>query len=342
MRRVVAILVAALCLPAAAHAQGAYAAILLEYLTGDSDKAIAQLARLSPGETDAGVAAFDITRSRLVLTGAAALHTEAALRRANGGIGEYHLRVATALVEYGERVGSKTTTNTSILIHPQYAVPVSDQFRRLWYCAVINRLEEEALLARADKYTARALELYPASEELLLLAGIAAEMHASPRVTDISAGDRRRALERAEKYYRAAVAAMPGRLEARLRLGRVLQQRDRLPEARTELAPLVAAGDLRVAYLAALFLGGIEDHEHHAAAAAGLYDRAAALIPSAQTARLAASEIRHRGGDRQAAADAIPAAAGDGNDLDPWWSYVFGEFWRGEILLNAIRAARRG
>lgn len=98
MRRVVAILAAAVCLPVVAHAQEAYAAILLEYLTGDSDAAIARLASLPPGELDAGVAAFDTARSRLVLTGAAALHTELALGRGGGGTGDYHLHVATAIV----------------------------------------------------------------------------------------------------------------------------------------------------------------------------------------------------------------------------------------------------
>lgn len=339
MRRVVAILAAAVCLPVAAHAQEAYAAILLEYLTGDSDAAIARLASLPPGELDAGVAAFDTTRSRLVLTGAAALHTELALGRAGGGTGDYHLHVATAIVEFGERRGP--TTNTPISIRPQHAAPVSDEFRRLWYCTVINKLEGAALLAGADKYVAHALALYPDSGELQLLAGIADEMHASARVTDIPARDRRRALERAELHYREALARAPGRLEARLRLGRVLQQRDKLTEARTLLTPLTSATEDRLAYLASLFLGGIEDREDHAAAAAGLYDRAAARVPTAQTARLAASEIRHRTGDRQAAADAVPVSTGDGNIFDPWWTYVFGEYWRVDSLLDAIRRARR-
>ena len=339
MRRVMAILVAATWLPAAAHAQDAYAAVLLQYLTGDGDAAVAALARLGPGEVDAGVAAFETTRSRLVLTGAAALHTELALGRTGGGLAEHHLRIATAIVEFGERRGPPT--NTTLSIYPQYASPVSDQFRRLWYCAVINRLESAALLGRADKYIAHALALYPDSEELQLAAGIADEMHASARVTDVAVRDRRRALERAEQHYRAALGGAPDRLEARLRLGRVLQQLDKPAEAQKLLAPLTMARDDRVAYLALLFLGGIEDREHHEAAAADLYDRAAARVPTAQTARLAASEIRHRTGDRQAAADAIPVSAGDRNSSDPWWSYVFGEFWRMDVLLDAIRHARR-
>lgn len=339
MRRIMAILAAAVCLPVAAHAQEAYAAILLEYLTGDSNAAIARLASLSPGELDAGVAAFDTTRSRLVLTGAAAMHTEVALRRPVGGNGDYHLRVATAIVEFGERHGPKT--NTSILIQPQYASPVSDEFRRLWYGAVINGLESAAQLKRAEGYLAHALELYPDSQELQLLGGISDEMQASPRLTNIAAGDRRRALERAEQHYRLAAAAAPPRLEARLRLGRVLQQRNELAQARTLLAPLTSGEDDRLVYLASLFLGGIEDREHHAVEAAALYDRAAARVPTAQTARLAASEIRHREGDRQAAADAIPVSAGDGNTFDPWWTYVFGEYWRLDTQLDAIRRSRR-
>jgi hypothetical protein len=343
MRLTAAILVAAACLGATpACAQDRYAAVLLQYLTGDADAAIAALLALDATEIDAGVAAFDTTRSRQILTGAAAMHTEAAIR---GGAHlasyphSYHLQIATAIVEYGER--HTTKSNTSKVIHPQFAVPVSDDFRRLWYCTVITGLETGANLPPAERYLAHAVALYQGSPEILLLAGITEEMRASSRISGASAGEQRKALEQAEKYYRGATAAAPDRLEARLRLGRVLNERDKDAEARTLLAPLTTVSDDRIAYLASLFLGGIEDHDHHADAALALYERAATEFPHAQTAQLAASELRHRRGDHQAAAEAVPMAAGADNAFDPWWTYVFGEYWRVDLLLNAVRGKRR-
>jgi tetratricopeptide (TPR) repeat protein len=342
MRRVAAILLVASCVaPRAARAQDAYAAVLLEYLTGDADHALIRLLTLPTAEVRAGVDGFEMTRSQLVLTGAAAMHTEAAFRRDGGFASEFHLQIATALVEFGEPVrGAKT--NTPISVRPRFAAPVSDEFRRLWYCAVIQGLTSNVMLTRADKYLVRALALYPHHPELRMLAGVTDEMHASPRTSAAGPADRRRALEQAERHFRAVIAAEPERLEAQLRLGRILERRGRFTEASAVLSPLVDAADARLAYLAALFLGGIEDRGHRPDQALALYERAAARLPQAQAARLAASELRHRRGDRQAAADAIPAAAGAGNAFDPWWTYIFGEYWRGEMLLNAVRAKRHG
>jgi tetratricopeptide (TPR) repeat protein len=338
MRPFVAFLVAAVvAAPAPARAQDRYAAVLLQYLTGDATAALTALSQLDPAETQTGVTAFDTTRSRQILTGAAALHTEAALR--GNGNPTYHLQIATAIVEFGERHTAKT--NTPRTIHPQFAVPVSEDFRRLWYCAVIASLETRGSLRQADHYLEHALALYPNNAEVRLLAGVDEEMHASPRTSDESAGSRRKALEEAERDFRVVIAAEPDRLEARLRLGHVLQERDKIPEARAMLTPLTTSSDDRVAYLAGLFLGGLEDGQHRAAAAVAMYDAAAARMPAAQTARLAAGELRHRGGDHQAAADAIAAAAGPDNGFDPWWTYSFGEYWRVDLLLDAVRARRR-
>jgi tetratricopeptide (TPR) repeat protein len=342
MRPFVALLLLGFSLRAdIAWAQQEYAGVLLEYLTGDADAAILKGRRLDREEILAGVDAFNTTQSRLILRGAAALHTEAALRSLHDGtLYTFHLDVAAAIVEFGEAAG-KLKTNSSLSIKPRHAAPVPEEFRRLWYAVVINVLEDAGKLALASKYLSRALALYPQNGEIQLLAGVAQEMQASPRTASVGNGERREALQAAEKHYRAALAAQPDRLEARLRLGRVLQLRKQLEPARALFTPLVNVPDLRVAYLASLFLAGIEDASNNTAAALALYDRAAAVIPSAQTARLAASELRHRTGERHLAAEAVAAAAGDGNTFDPWWTYVFGEYWRADLLLDALRKLRR-
>jgi tetratricopeptide (TPR) repeat protein len=341
MRTIAAIVLAAAGLWARpAAAQDEYAAVLLEYLTGDATAAVSKVRELPYAQIDAGIEAFNETHSRLILSGAAALHTEAAFSRDGNLVSEYHLGLATAIVEFGEAAkGLKPNSRTKLM--PRFAQPVSDEFRRIWYCAVIQALESSAALARVDRYLAHALALYPTNPELQLLAGTAEEIRTSPRTSNVNEGARRHALEQAEKHYRAVIAAEPDRLEARLRLGRVLQQRGVLAEARQLLTPLATSRENRLAYLASLFLGGIEDHDGHAEKAADLYLGAITRMPEAQAARLATSELLHRQGDRATAAAAIPAATGPGNNFDPWWTYPFGEYWRVDLLLSAIRAKRR-
>ena len=341
MRSAAALLLAAVCLwPKPLGAQSGYAAVLLEYLAGNADAALTTLSKMDQPEIKSGVEAFDTTRARQILTGAAAMHTEAAIRPQLGGFTDnFHLGIATAIVEFGERSGHKR--NATLVLQPKYATPVSDEFRKAWYCAVINGMQSRVRMDDADKYLEHALALFPRDPEIQLLAGIAQEMRASPRTSSPSEGDRRKALKTAEDHFRAALAAAPDRVEARLRLGRVLQLRGAVADARTQLAPLIDAENPRIAYLASLFVGGLDDRTGHVEAAATGYERAAALLPSAQAARLALSELRHRGGDRQAAADAIPAAAGAGNEFDPWWTYVFGEYWRADELLAGVRRLRR-
>ena len=341
MRRIGLFLLAFVCLrPNAAGAQQVYAAVLLEYLTGDATAAIDKMRHLGHDEILAGMEAFNQTRALPVLRAAAALHTEAAFRkRPDLQLDEFQLEIATAIVEFGEKRHHKS--NSPYAISPVFAAPVPDDFRRLWYQSVILELEDSTMYPKVEGYLAHGLSLYPEDGELQLLAGVNEEMRGSPRTMGLNAGSRRSAIRDAEKFYRAALARLPDRLEARLRLGRVLQQRGELADARVQLAPLVAAEDARIAYLSSLFLGGVEDASGNLDAALALYDKAVARVPIAQAARLAASELRHRRGERQAAADAVPPAAGDANIGDPWWTYVFGEYWREESLLDALRQMKR-
>jgi tetratricopeptide (TPR) repeat protein len=245
-------------------------------------------------------------------------------------------------VEFGERVRRKS--NATHTVAPLFAPPVSDKFRQLWYCVVITGLHDSPQFATATKYLDHALDLYPRDPEIQLLAGINHELRSSPRTKalvpkNIPDGS----LRDAEAHFRAALAAQPDRQEARLRLGRLLLHRGNLAEARTMLTPLVSTEDPRLAYLAALFLGGVEDASRNPDAALTLYDRAVSgLGAHAQSARLAASELRHRKGDRLAAADAVLPATGDNTEFDPWWGYIFGEYWLLDSRLDSLRGLRRG
>src|SRR5437763_7427245 len=142
------LLAAAGLVPGTARAQQDYAGVLLEYLSGDADAALKRVVTLDRQDIEAGVEAFNMTRSRQILAAAAAMHTEAAIRPQLGGVtNTYHLQVATAIVEFGEE--SKLKSNSRMSIHPQYATPVTENFRRLFYCSVITVLENGAKLPLA-------------------------------------------------------------------------------------------------------------------------------------------------------------------------------------------------
>jgi len=316
-----------------------YADILAEYHSGDQTAALERLARLTPQAVDDG---FELLLTRLSAAlgqTAAAMHTEAAFRPltlTSPRSSAHHLDLATQLIEKGQAVKGRLAR--PLPKSPLW--PVTGEFRRLWYVSVITALEATGQLGPATKYSDQARELYPKDADVLLLSAIGEEMRASARTEGLADGDRRESLEHAERYLRDAVAANPDRLEAQLRLGRVLYLRHD-PAARDVLLRVTESPDARLRYLSALFLGAAWDAAHDGDAARTWYTKAVATLPNGQAAVLALSEYRYRTGDLKGAVAVLPAAVGDRSAADPWWTYVFGEHWRTPILLDALRKARQ-
>jgi tetratricopeptide (TPR) repeat protein len=275
-----------------------------------------------------------------MLTAAAALHAEAALRPRNFSTRQdvdRHLSIATGFVELGApprmpRIGAAGFKSR---------VSVDPEFRRVFFLAAITSLQNRARTATTDEYLANAQLLFPHDSEVLLLSGIAEEMRASGRLTPTPDKVRRLGLERAEVYLRESLDLAPDRSETRLRLGRVLAQRGSHADARPLLTAVAGLPDPRLNYLAALFSGGLEDAAGDGDAALAWYDRAAARAPHAQAPRLAASELRHRLGARQEAAQRAADGIGEEQADDPWWAYLFGEFWRIDAYVDTMREMAR-
>ena len=330
-----------------------YFALVRSYRDGNAEAAVRQFALLYRERVSTGFTAFtarviaeDDPRHPAAavaaadfVTAAAAAHTEVALRPrvpASADVIDLHLAIAASIVDDG--VPANSVRVGGVRPKPTVVHHVTPEFRRLWYVAVITAMQRIGRIDRADTLIRKARELFPEDAEVLLLSGIADEMRTTQRLVAVDASERLVALARAETDLRASLAIAPDQVEARLRLGRVLQQQGRIPEARELLTSVARAEDARQVYLAALFLGRLEDEAGQPAAAAEWYDKAAARIPSGQAARIAASELRHRAGDRRQAIADLQSAIGGRETDDPWWMYFYGEYWRIDSLSR--RASR--
>ena len=132
----------------------------------------------------------------------------------------------------------------------------------------------------------------------------------------------------------------PNATEARLRYGHVLQQLGYSAEARRAFVGLPTSSDPRVRYLSSLFMGSLTDTLGNPDDAARWYQTAIDAIPG-QSAIVARSELLHRAGDLDAAGAALHTILQGPDDMDPWWSYAFGQFWLIEASRAQLRALAR-
>ena len=128
-----------------------------------------------------------------------------------------------------------------------------------------------------------------------------------------------------------------------MRLGRVLTQLEREEEALPYLRTAIAEShDSALSYYAHLFSGDAESSLAHEADARRSYERALAIFPDAQAARIGLAAVISAGGNREAALAAMlptltKAPAFRGGD-DPWWDYYLGDAANLEALLDGLRA----
>lgn len=180
----------------------------------------------------------------------------------------------------------------------------------------LGAIEESHLQAAVD----RPLEATPAGSESL------------PKFQRNAV--RERLLRAAEERYRAVLAVRPADDEARLRLGRVLQQRgEREAVQHLEQAARSANGDLKS--LALLFLGESRDSAGSPPGALDAYRQAAAAAPHSQTATLALAQALLRSGDPRAARETVEAGLG-GQGLDPYLTYMHPALRMGSALVSAL------
>lgn len=252
------------------------------------------------------------------------LHTEAAMAlRAGGQAGQapMHLELARGIAEKAER---------------------DDAFRRDWLLAVGFELQARGELSQALPFFVECQGAFPGAAEACLAAGTVYEFSAFPDGLGGSRVARAPAdlVHEAETEYRQALAIDPSLLEARLRLGRVLQRSGRPEEALGELQTVASASDGgATAALAHLFLGELLEHVGRMDEAAQQYRAALDLDPTLQPAGLALGGVLARRGDRTGAVEILERILRNGCPVGPprLFAYRLGLGLRARAAIDALR-----
>jgi tetratricopeptide (TPR) repeat protein len=130
----------------------------------------------------------------------------------------------------------------------------------------------------------------------------------------------------AEARFREAVALDPGHLEARVRLGWALVQRDRVAQAEPHLRCVAASQtEPTLAYVARLLLGRVQERAGQVEAARKNYEAASKLFPAARSPRFALAAMDRRLGRRAdawlAVAESVTPPIQEQDRADPWWTF---------------------
>ncbi len=231
----------------------------------------------------------------------------------------------------------------------------ADAGAQLWYRAVTAHLFRDGNLAELPSHLNRARQVFPQSADVWVDSAYLHHVLSSPaiqasvqqlRANDVSVaiGSRTSELERAERFFREALAIAPDDADARLRLGHALSGLGRRKEAALELRKAIdAKPDGRRTYLAVLLLGREEEALGRRDEARRRYEQAAGLYPSAQSPRLALSRLAQHTGDRAGAQLSLRNLVRvSGRDpSDPWWEFYEPHKEDADILVTRMRQIGR-
>jgi tetratricopeptide (TPR) repeat protein len=254
--------------------------------------------------------------------------------------------------------------------------PADDPFVRTWYHATTAFMLKLGLYGEVAPHLARAGDVLPDDPLVLFDRASYAEIQGLPVVQVLLSDDdvfelRAKTQGRipprtssqgasnlgiplaevtnseAERLYRRALRADATLVEARVRLGRLLYERQRHEEAAAELAiALAAKPEGLVAFYARLFAGRAAQARGKIEDAVAHYQEAGALFPWAQSALLAQSQAALLAADTAGATEpiqrleqlAVPLA----KRQDPWWIYHFAAGRDSDVLLRAMWKQAQG
>ena len=308
---------------------------------------------------------FDLFRKR-----AAMLHTDAALLGSHAEIVTPQTQTALTSGRENERQVLVKSFDGQVrhfeLPNPHWelamdvldslpAKPARDPIIGDWYRAIGAYFARERRFAEAMVHFDRARRLVPDHPGVLYGAACLQETLGAPRIQNYvrittlpnglfiqGVSSPQAHYRRAEALLRRALATDPELVEASLRLGRVLSRLERNEEALPHLRKAIASAvDPVTTYYAHLFMGDATQALGQPDEARRQYEKAIAIFPRSQAARLALGFVLRSLGDRPAAWAAIDPAletAPRSADDDPWWEYYDGDAGQVEHLLEALRA----
>jgi tetratricopeptide (TPR) repeat protein len=231
---------------------------------------------------------------------------------------------------------------------------VDQTFRRRWYVAWGAHLQATLRSRELADHLNDALRKWPTDPDLLTMAGSVYESWSQQTVVRSSSDytplqyrlqrerpGRQQSRTLAQSYYRRALAVQPELFHARLRLGRMHLEANRLDEALADVARAVErAATPTEEYLARLFLGRVHAAAQRWSEAVAAYTDADGVLSNCQSATLASSHALLKQGARdKASAEVKVALERSSAELceDPWWEYGFGYGPRADALLDELR-----
>jgi hypothetical protein len=254
-------------------------------------------------------------------------------------------------------------------LRPERPDRATDPFVGAWYHATTAYMLASGLYGDATPHLAHAAEILPDDARLVFDRGCYAELLGLPmhqalvpereiaarkadpwRTSTWKTPGSGLALQiphagktnaEAERLFRRALGIDPSLVEARVRLARLLESRNRPNDAAAELKTALAqAPPGVVAFYARMFAGRVAQTSGQTADAAHHYREALALFPDAQSALLATSQLALLGSD---AAGALAPVERLGQrtaqfTADPWWQYHLGAGRDADALLRALWA----
>lgn len=235
-------------------------------------------------------------------------------------------------------------------------LPAADDTVRLWYRSIGAGFASQYSFGEAWPHFQRAGKLLPDDPGVLFGEAAIHETLASPPIQDyvrttklpgqqrfmwVTAAQEH--LDKAEQLLLRAIKFDPGFVDARLRLGRIVDQQGRHDAALAHFKQVLdTRPEATIAFYAHLFRGDAERALLQDDAARLSYEQALGLFPRAQSVRVALSHLARQRSDRAAAlALLLPtlSASPVGRDQDdPWWDYHRGDGRNAEALLQQLRA----
>ncbi len=343
------------------HAPGRFddaVSTLASWSNGELAAVVARATRLSPPDDP------DAFLRRAIL-----LHTDVAVL-SHGDDGHYRLSPSDrTVIEFADgqhRVVHMGTVHWALArqLVDSLSRPTADLFARRWYDATSAQLQSWNEYSELIPHLAAGMRLFENDARLLLYRAAMHEDYASPRIqraignapalaaplggpmgglarppAPALAPPRADELNAAESDLRKALRLDPSMAEAHLRLGHVLGERRRHAEAVAALVRALATPGLtlNLQYDGWLLLGRERNARDDVSGAREALERAAALVPGAQSAHLALSQIARASGDRQRAVEALQSLSTDLSTDDPWWTYTRAHAPTAGALLDDLR-----